>query len=127
MKTICIDFDGVIYPNLKYHGVTDLRGAPIDGALDSLIGLSQEYNVVVHSARCDTEEGVIAIEKYLALHHFPFAVMRDKPRAHIYLDDRAVCFNGNWVDAINSIHGFKQWQTDQKSRNRILRKRRRRG
>ena len=123
MKTICVDFDGVIYPNLKYHGTTDLRGAPVDGALNALIELSHKYDIIIHSARCATDEGIVAIENYLAQYHFPFLVVRDKPTAHIYLDDRAVCFNGNWTETIETTCEFKQWQTDQKRRNRILRKR----
>jgi len=53
-------------------------------------------------------------------------VVKDKPTAHIYIDDRAVCFNGVWDDTIKNIESFKQWQLDDKLRAKIFRKRNRR-
>ena len=125
-KTLCVDFDGVIYPNLKYFSVADLRGGPVEGAREGLIELAQSFTVVVHSARCAEPEGVEAIRSWLALHGLPYEVVADKPRAAVYIDDRAVCFEGDWFATVEAAKGFRQWQTDDKLRGRIQRKRRQR-
>ena len=126
MTIICVDFDGVIYPNFKYLGTTIIKGDPVPGAVNTLVKLAESFTVVVHSARCDTPEGVAAIRKYLdSIGLGAFEVLRDKPRAKIYIDDRAVCFNGDWARTLSEISSFKQWQTDDKLRARIIRSRRR--
>ena len=126
MKTICIDFDGVIYPNFKYHGTATIQGEPVEGVVEALNGLALVFNVVIHSARCETNEGFAAIEKYLNEHGLNFEVVKNKPTAHIYVDDRAVCFRGDWDETIKDIGNFKQWQSDNKLRSKIINKRRRR-
>ena len=125
MTVICIDFDGVIYPNFKYLGAAVIKGVPVAGSVEALITLSKNYTVVVHSARCDTPEGIKAIRDYLdRIGLEDIEVVPDKPRAKIYIDDRAVCFKGEWGETIADISKFKQWQTDDKQRARIIRRRR---
>lgn len=125
-KIICFDFDGVVYPNLRYHGTDVLKGDPVEGALSSLKELSKTYEIVLHSARCSDPKGFEAVRSYLDAHGFEFKLMRDKPRAWIYVDDRAVCFRGDWLELVAQIDTFQQWQVGRKLTAKILRKRRRR-
>ena len=126
MKTICLDFDGVLYPNWRYFSTSDLRGEPLPGALEFVKKLQERYIVVVHSSRCADPEGLRAVDAYLKNKGFDVQVFARKPRAAVYLDDRAVCFTGDYGAAFEQIVGFKQWQADEKARNRIARKRFRR-
>lgn len=123
---ICIDFDGVIYHNLKFHGNAIVRGPKIDGALEAIKELSKSFEVLIHSARCADDAGYSAVEDWLKENEFlKFAVLvKNKPRAKVYLDDRGICFTGDWGKAKTDIKNFKQWQTDTKNLNRIKRKKR---
>lgn len=123
-RKICIDFDGVIYHNLKYHGPATVRGPEVEGALSAIIELSKSYIVVIHSARCGTDAGFEAVNNWLLENEFLdyCELVKDKPRAMVYLDDRGICFTGDWKKAIADIGNFKQWQTDQKVRNRMNRR-----
>ena len=123
LKTICVDFDGVIYPNFRYFSVAVLRGGPVEGTVEALRELSKQYRVVIHSARCAEPVGVKAIQDWLARYGMEYEVSINKPRAHIYIDDRAVKFTGSWLDTLGEIKSFKQWQADDKLRAKIMRKR----
>jgi len=66
--------------------------------------------VVVHSTRCQTQEGRDAIKRYLADHDIEVDdVCEHKPAAIIYIDDRAVQFNGNWDETMVSLSEFRHW------------------
>lgn len=126
MRTICIDFDGTIYPNMRFAGAANLHEQPIDGAAEALHELSETYRVVVHSARCATEEGVEAIRSWLLLHHMPYEVVRDKPTASAYIDDKAVCFSGDWAATLQDVRAFSPWQARAKACQRRAKRGRRR-
>ncbi len=121
-KTICIDFDGVIYENIRFMGVSNVRGKPVPGALDAIEKLGESFKILVHSARCDSDEGFSAVNDWLDANGFLSFVdlVKNKPPASVYLDDRAVCFNGDWGKAIDAIGSFTQWQTEDKARNRAM-------
>ena len=42
--------------------------------------------------------------------------------ADIYLDDRAVCFRGNWKYALQDIAYFRPWQDEKKNEKEEMEK-----
>ncbi len=111
-KIICVDFDGVIYTNFKYRGTTVLKGEPVPGAVEALAELSKIYKVVVNSSRFEDDGGMEAVRLWMRNNGMDYELSKYKPTAHVYIDDRAVCFNGNWQDALqleyNIIRLFNQ-------------------
>ena len=114
MKTICIDFDGVIYKNLVYQGTTTIKGSPIEGAKVALQELSRDYKIVINSSRFETDEGMDAVREWLIENDMDYELSKFKPTAHIYLDDRGIQFQGDWTKSIQDIKSFVQWQEGQK-------------
>ena len=121
MKTICIDFDGVIASYQGWEG-TDKFGDPVPGVQSALKVLRQEgYRIIIFTTRKVTA----ALKKYLKDNDITYDYINrnpdqpkdagtDKPVADIYLDDRAVCFRGNWKYALNDIAYFRPWQAERK-------------
>ena len=67
---IGIDFDGVIYPNRKFKGVTVLHEEPMEGALEAIQLLSESYIVLVQSSRCNGRKGFEVVKAWLK--HYGF-------------------------------------------------------
>lgn len=121
MKTICIDFDGVIASYQGWEGA-DKFGDPVPGVQSALKVLRQEgYRIIIFTTRKVTA----ALKKYLKDNDITYDYINrnpdqpkdagtDKPVADIYLDDRAVCFRGNWKYALNDIAYFRPWQAERK-------------
>ncbi len=109
-KTICLDFDGVIHSYQSgWRGAEVIPDPPIHKVDVAIRQLRRDYRVVVFSARCREEAGCVAIEHWLAKHSIEVdEVCRHKPPAHVYVDDRAVRFNGDWEQTIHDIHLFKK-------------------
>jgi hypothetical protein len=108
--TVCLDFDGVIHAyTSEWTGETTISDPPTHGAARAIERLRERYRVVVHSPRCRTEEGRNAIEHWLQKHGIAVdEICEHKPPAMVYLDDRAVCFEGDWDDAITAINSFRR-------------------
>lgn len=109
-QTICLDFDGVIHSNQSgWQGEANIPDPPIHKVDVAIRNLRKDYRVVVFSARCRKEEGCVAIENWLAKHNIEVdEVCRHKPPAHVYVDDRAVRFSGDWQQTIADIKSFKK-------------------
>jgi hypothetical protein len=112
-KTIAIDFDGVInsFSN-GWRGPTE-TDAPVEGAMEAISALlAADNKVVIYSTRAATPEGRETILRYLtgigtAVNDIE--VTDKKPLAHVYIDDRAIPFSGDWSDALKQIEEFKPW------------------
>jgi len=115
-KIIAVDFDGVIN---SYKGgwkgptVTD---DPVLSAIESINTLSdQGYKIIIYSTRAQTGEGLDTIREYLLKHSGNPAMVEGieitdkKPIAHVYIDDRAITFNGDWKETLKQIEEFKPW------------------
>lgn len=101
MKTIAVDFDGVIHRYRFGYGKFD---EPMEGAAESLAKiLDQGWSIVIHSA-CPEGE----IKKWCFLNNFWILMGKDgtwnknvsywaKPPAKFYIDDRAIRFI-SWKD-----------------------------
>ncbi|MCP5009404.1 MAG: hypothetical protein GY942_05440 [Aestuariibacter sp.] len=109
---ICLDFDGVIHWNIsKWCGRAKILDGVIPGTKDAIRELRRGGRVVVFSGRCISDDGINAIQTWLGNHDIEVdAVCRHKPMADVYIDDRAIQFNGNWTETIDAVKGFDHWQ-----------------
>lgn len=68
------------------------------------------YNVVIYSTRCGSDEGRNNIRNWLEKYNIKVdGLAIEKPIAAMYVDDRAIQFNGNCRALMRDIHRFKSW------------------
>jgi len=110
--TVVFDLDGVIHSYTSgWKGAGEIPDPPVAGIDQVIARLRNDgYKVVVVSARCATAEGMGAVRKYLRDYQIVVDdVMAEKPPAICYVDDRAICFNGNTDGLYEKIKSFKSW------------------
>ena len=109
-RTVCLDFDGVMHAYQSgWCGAEIIPDEPIHGTREAVASLRKKYRIVVHSARCATEEGFAAVIGWLEKHGIEVdEVCRFKPPASIYVDDRAVRFEGDWHATTAAIDQFRK-------------------
>jgi len=106
---VCVDLDGVLNAFDGWKGA-DFFHPPRPGAREFLQLLNERgYRVVVFTVRWAPH-----VEAWLAEHglaEFVSAVTDKKPPAHVYVDDRAICFEGDFAKTMERIGGFKaHWE-----------------
>jgi len=111
-QTVVFDFDGVIHSYTSgWQGVGVIPDPPVPGikeAIDNIRAVG--YEVVVVSTRCATLDGLRAVEEYLDKHGIIVDnVMKEKPPAIVYIDDRAICFDGHPETLLTKIVNFTPW------------------
>jgi hypothetical protein len=122
MPTVAVDFDGVIHAYSKgWHDGT-IYDAPIPGALEGISTLQgQGFAVYVFTSRDPmavatwlVQHGVRARVDFPWSGAYPFEfwnstteilVSNRKLPAVVYLDDRAVRFEGDWTQALLDVRG----------------------
>lgn len=108
--TVCIDLDGVIADYSKGWQGDEYFGEPITGVKEALQKLKDKgWKVIVWTARKKKD----LVRGYLNKHKIPFDSINEngKPSAKVYVDDRALPFNGDWSDEfVNKILKFRRWQ-----------------
>ena len=110
-KTICLDFDGVLHWYRKgWHDGT-IYDDVTPGAQEAVDSLrAKGYEVVVHSTRCKTPDGALAVNNWLSTHGIKVdRVAETKPMAMVYVDDRALRFEGDWSIVANIERYFQTW------------------
>lgn len=66
--------------------------------------------MIIVSTRCACPEGMSAVKKYLADNNIVVdAVMKEKPPAICYIDDRAICFDGHPETLLEKVRNFTPW------------------
>ena len=113
-KTVVFDFDGVIHSYTSgWKGKNNIPDPPVVGIADALKEIySAGYEVVIVSTRCCDEEGILAIKQWLdkyGLSKFVDKVCKEKPPAIVYIDDRAICFDGHPEFLLRKIDLFRPW------------------
>lgn len=106
---VCVDLNGVLdsYTGWKHAEHWD---PPRAGAAEFLRGLTDRgFDVVVFTTRHPGQ-----VRRWLREHglaEYVSAVTRRKPPAHVFVDDRAVCFRGDFDDTLRRIVAFKaHWE-----------------
>ena len=86
---------------------------PVDGIVEALKEIHESgYEIVVVSTRSATLEGIEAVWDYLSdIGASPYVdnVTTEKPPAIVYIDDRAICFDGHPETLLRKISAFKPW------------------
>ncbi|MEM8575553.1 MAG: hypothetical protein AAGF48_13060 [Pseudomonadota bacterium] len=122
---LCLDFDGVIHSYTSgWKGADVIPDPPVDGAIEFIVKALGSFNVAVFSSRSNQPGGIDAMQRWLAHHFLEYegepsadflAFVRteiqwptEKPPALVTIDDRAICFDGNWP-SIETLQNFKPW------------------
>lgn len=112
VPTACFDFDGVIHSYKSgWQGATVIPDPPVPGIADAISEIRKKgFRVVVVSTRCATLEGIVAVEEYLDQNGIVVdGVQMEKPPAICYVDDRAICFDGDTTGLVGKVVNFKNW------------------
>lgn len=110
--TICLDFDGVVnnYKGWRDEGFDVILDKPVPGVKKAIKKLREDYTVVIHSVRCAHRGGRQAIIDYLKKNKIKVdGVTANKPLASMYIDDKAIPFDGDWNKTLRRVKRFKQW------------------
>lgn len=135
---ICIDFDGVIHSYERGWQGGEIYGSATPGFFKWAIKAVDHFQLVIYSSRSKTPEGIIAMREAIgkwsidAIHngevsgdfewpklfdHLEFADV--KPPAFLTIDDRAICFKGNWnVLEPSELLQFQTWTQIDRSASR---------
>lgn len=128
---ICVDFDGVIHSYKSgWKGVSEIPDDPVPGAINWLMEhlpvpealggvMCEPYKgpeVQIYSSRSKSFFGRWAMKRWLVRHGLPACYIADgilkfptkKPAAFLTIDDRAICFNGNFPTS-EQMMSFKPW------------------
>jgi hypothetical protein len=129
---VCVDLNGVLDSYTGWRN-PDHWDAPRPGARQFLESLEAcGFDVVVFTTRHPT-----GVRRWLREHgllRHVAAITRRKPPAHVFVDDRAVCFRGDFGATLERVIVFKaHWETaaagghaDRRSRRRRTNSSRRR-
>ena len=111
-KTIVFDFDGVIHKYSKGWQDGSIYDKPNENIKETIKKLrANNYEVVVVSTRCSTEEGIDAIRNWLFDNGIVVdKVCKEKPPALVYIDDRAICYDPNSSTLYEQIINFEPYQ-----------------
>lgn len=112
VPTVVFDFDGVVHSYKSgWKGVDIIPDPPVPGIAEAIAAVrAAGYRAVIVSTRSAYISGHNAIVDYL--HHNNIvvdSVESEKPPAVVYVDDRAICFDGDPTTLLNKIQSFKPW------------------
>lgn len=115
IPTICVDFDGTIADYSAGFQGEGIYGSPLPGAKEALDQLKEEgWEIIIFTCRNEVDK----IARYLDEHGIPYDYINKqntttgspKPHADVYIDDRAVAFDGDWHAAYHTVREFRPWQ-----------------
>lgn len=125
---LCVDFDGVIHSYTSgWKGACEIPDPPVKGSLLWLYTASEFWQINIYSSRSKEPGAIEAMFRWFQKHAgLEFGMMPDvidpvaflallefptqKPAANMTIDDRALCFEGDWsaIDA-KALLDFKPW------------------
>jgi hypothetical protein len=121
---LCLDFDGVIHSYTSgWKGADVIPDPPVPGTAEFIRKALKDFRVAIFSSRSNQPGGIDAMRAWCAKHlpgvgetakHPGFLDEiewpTEKPAAFVTIDDRALCFNGNWDNYDPEwLLGFKPW------------------
>ena len=113
--TIAVDFDGVLHSySSPWVDEQTIPDPPVPGAIEWLRTMHEKFTVVIFTTRGRTTQGQQAVHAWLIEHGLEprtaldIAVDWKKPPALVYLDDRAIRFEGTFPTA-DEIHAARPW------------------
>lgn len=117
--TIAFDFDGVIHTYKHWVDIDVIDGAPVEGISDLLYMLRRDgFEIKIYSCRAKEQRGIKAMKEWLNkydLLDFITEITAEKPIAKVYVDDRAIRFDGYTGGTLyDDIVNFKSWTEEPK-------------
>lgn len=121
-KIVCVDLDGTIAHYTEWRGESHF-GEIINGVKEALITLREKgWLIIIYTTRANKE----IIAKFLNKNELVFDHINEnpfqpenaiggKPFADVYIDDRAIQFNGDWQQIISEIELFQPWEKRNKN------------
>jgi hypothetical protein len=124
-KTICVDFDGVLHSyDSGWQGACSIPDPPVEGAFAWLANAVRRFDVCIYSSRSKEPGAIDAMKHWFARHGLHASVLdllrfpTQKPAAFMTIDDRAICFTGEWPD-LDLIDQFKPWNKREFPRGKL--------
>lgn len=115
LPILCIDFDGVIHSYTSgWKGIDQIPDPPVPGAIYALQVYTGYFDVHIYSSRSKEQSGIDAMVKWLMKSGFEpqylskISFPSQKPPAFLTIDDRAICFMGNFPKP-KDLLAFKPW------------------
>ena len=113
-RIVCVDLNGVLDAYTGWQG-PDHFDPPRHGAREFLATLRQrDYRIVIFTSRFAAD-----VWNWIERHELsPFVdeVTDCKPAAHVFVDDRAVCFRGDFDATLRDIDAFSaHWEQDREA------------
>ncbi len=118
---LLVDFDGVIHSYVSgWQGADVVSDLPVPGAFEFLYAATAWFHVNIYSSRTRQPGGILAMQNWFAMHEHPDADLvpsdwwkdlyfpEQKPAAFLTIDDRCVCFSGEFPDP-EKLLDFKPW------------------
>lgn len=111
---LLLDFDGVIHSYTSgWKGAHIIPDPLVPGAADFIASAVSIFDVQIYSSRSRQPGGIQAMKRYLSrslppqiVDHLEFP--KEKPPAFLTIDDRCICFDGNFPDP-RVLLDFKPW------------------
>lgn len=116
--TVAIDFDGVISSYDRGYLGEHLFGDPVPGVQDATKKLQDMgFKVVIFTVRAENP----SIRKYLEDNGIAYDAINENPWARVphqvsgkipadvYIDDRAIHFDGDWGPIPEKVYNFRPW------------------
>lgn len=112
--SVVFDFDGVISENRNgWEGVSVINERPVEGIKEAIDEIREHYKVIILSQRCSTVNGLNVLKDWLDGYDIRYDDLTDvKPQAVAYIDDKAICFNGNSKNLLKEIQNFQPWNVE---------------
>jgi hypothetical protein len=107
LKTVCLDFDGVLNNYTGWKG-KDHLGEPKEGIKKFLEELSKKFDKIIIETTRDKLAVAVWLKKH-GLSKYIINIYDKKPIATVYIDDRAIKFNGNFKYALKELEYFKTY------------------
>jgi len=117
-KTVAIDADGTILNYDGWKGVGNF-GEPLPGAREAIKELKQSgYSIIIFTTRGSDSDD---LRRWLIKYDIPFDGLNQnlptapknisdkKVIATVYIDDRAIPFEGSWKGMVEKVKAFKPW------------------
>ena len=121
---ICVDFDGVIHDYKKGWQNGEIYGDVVPGFFEWYFSpVSKYFDIQIYSSRSKDPVMLHKMEEWLRYQYiswhqnyqykpFPFTFAHEKPPAFLTIDDRAICFKGDWGASelsVEALKTFKPW------------------
>ena len=121
--TLCLDFDGVIHSYERGWQDGSIYGTVVPGFFEWAARAQNQFKLVIYSSRSKDDAGRLAMGSWLAERlrewggePIDFVMAAEKPAAWLTIDDRAICFDGDWSDPTlqpDALRSFKPWNAPQ--------------